>query len=106
MLVFLEYIFHFFISKALPALNSVSSRISGVKVLKMINLTAVCSISCRGTKDNQLTFHVRGLGFNSCHLKLFLSFILLVLLFWFYRKTYFHFLTDLKYTGRVIAGSL
>ena len=24
----------------------------------------------------------------------------------FFRKTYFHFLTDLKYTGRLIAGSL
>ena len=91
MLVFLEYIFHFFISKALPALNSVSSRISGVKVLKMINLTAVCSISCRGTKDNQLTFHVRGLGFNSYHLKLFLSFIFWSFCFGFFVKQIFSF---------------
>ena len=63
----------------------------------MINLTAVCIISCHGAIGNQFTFHVRGLGSNSCHLKLF--FLFLVLLFCFvllFCKPYFHFLTDLK----------
>ena len=73
MLVFLEYIYRFFLSKALPASNSVNQQNFMGKSVKN-DLTAVCIISCHGAIGNQLTFHVRGLGSNSCHLKLFFFF--------------------------------
>ena len=63
----------------------------------MINLTRVINISRRGTTDNALTLHVRGLGFDSPRWRLF-----------FFLKPHFHFWTDLQYNGRliIIAGSL
>ena len=71
MLVFLEYTFHFFISKALPSSYSVDQQNFMAKVLKMINLTAVCIISCRDAIDNVLTFHIGGPGFDSWQWKPF-----------------------------------
>ena len=105
-IVFLKYIFQFFINKVLEALTASTSRISWAKVLKMINLTGIFNTSCRGTTDNMLTFHAGGLGFNSRCWKcfFFLSFGPFVVVGFFPRKTYFHILTDLKYTGRLIAG--
>ena len=72
----------------------------------MINLTGIFNTSCRGTIDNMLTFHAGGLGFNSRCWKcfFFLFFGPFVVVGFFSRKTYFHILTDLKYTGRLIAG--
>ena len=99
MLVFLEYIFQFFINNAPPAVNSVDR--------ENFNLTRIFNITCRGAIDNALTAHGSGPGFDSRRRKLF--FLFLVFLFFvvfFFPKTYFHFLTDLKYTGRLIAGSL
>ena len=62
------------------------------------------------------TLHVDGPGFDSrCWKFSFLFFFFwggggggyfCFVLFCFFRKTYFHFLTNLKYTGRLIAGSL
>ena len=80
MLVFLEYIFQFFINQALPVSNSVDRQnFKGKKVLKM--------------------------KFNDVSFSFFLLFFL-VLLFLFFFVKHFHFLTDLKYTGRLIASSL
>ena len=80
MLVFLEYIFQFFINQALPVSNSVDRQnFKGKKVLKM--------------------------KFNDVSFSSFLLFFL-VLLFLFFFVKHFHFLTDLKYTGRLIASSL
>ena len=105
-LVFVEYIFQFFINKALRRLRkALTGWTSWAKVLKTIHLTKFFVISCHGTIDNALTLHVGGLGFDSCHWKLFILALLLLLLL-FFRKTYFVFLTDLKYTSRLIAGSL
>ena len=72
----------------------------------MINSTGIFSTSCRGTIDNMLTFHAGGLGFNSRCWKcfFFLFFGPFVVVGFFSRKTYFHILTDLKYTGRLIAA--
>ena len=94
MLVFLEYIFQFFINIALPPSNSVDWQIFMSKELR-INLTGAFTIRSRGATDNTLNVHV-GLS----------SFFLVLLFFCFFRKTYFHFLTDLNNTGRLIAGSL
>ena len=81
MLVFLEYIFQFFINQALPVSNSVDRQnFKGKKVLKM--------------------------KFNDVSFSFFLLFFFLVLLFLFFFVKHFHFLTDLKYTGRLIASSL
>ena len=49
------------------------------------------NVSCRGAVDNALTLHVNSLEFDSRRRVL---------------KTYFHCLTDLNYTGRLIASSL
>ena len=75
MLVFLEYIFHFFINEALSASNSVDR---AKKVLKMI--------------------------FNDGSFSFFLLFFFGLFVFFF--LTHFYVLTDLKYTGRLIASSL
>ena len=75
----------------------------------MINLTNFINVSCRYAIDNASTLHVRGPGFD-CR-RWILSFrFFFVLLFCFVllflRKKIFHFLIDLKYTGRLVAGSL
>ena len=81
MLVFLEYIFQFFINQALPVSNSVDRQnFKGKKVLKM--------------------------KFNDVSFSFLLLLFFLVLLFLFFFVKHFHFLTDLKYTGRLIASSL
>ena len=100
MLVFLEYIFQFFINNALLAQTASTGRIAWANVFSMITLTNKLNVSCRGAIDNTFTFHVGGRGFDSRYWKH--SFLFL----FFFRKTYFHFLTNLKYTGRLIAGLL
>ena len=66
------------------------------------------SLSCRGAIDNTLTSHVNGLGFDSRRGNFFIltfwSFCFCFVLFCF--LAYFHILTDLNYTGRLIASSL
>ena len=66
------------------------------------------SLSCRGAIDNALTSHVNGLGFDSRRWNFFIltfwSFCFCFVLFCF--LAYFHILTDLNYTGRLIASSL
>ena len=66
------------------------------------------SLSCRGAIDNALTSHVNGLGFDSRRSNFFIltfwSFCFCFVLFCF--LAYFHILTDLNYTGRLIASSL
>ena len=57
---------------------------------------------CRGAIDIALPLHVKGLGFDSRRRKLFFLFSWSFCFF----KTCFHFLTGLKYTGRLIASSL
>ena len=57
---------------------------------------------CRGAIDNALPLHAKGLGFDSRRRKLFFLFSWSFCFF----KTCFHFLTGLKYTGRLIASSL
>ena len=64
----------------------------------------LCNISCPGAIGNALTLYIEGPGFDSCCEKLFFPFFFSRVLFLFL-KTYLHFLTDLKYTGRVIASS-
>ena len=58
--------------------------------------------------DNAFILYVNGPGFDSRRQKHSFFFYFLVLLFvlCFFHKTYFHFLTNVKYTGRLIAGSL
>ena len=58
--------------------------------------------------DNTLNFHVGGPGFDSRRWKLFVFFFFRSFCFSgvSFRKTYFHVLKDLKYTGKLIAGSL
>jgi len=68
----------------------------------MINLTYVIHVSYRGAIDDASTLDVGGLGFTSRRWTLSSVFFSVL----FFPKTYFHFLTDLKYTGRLIAGSL
>ena len=72
-------------------------------------------VSCRGAIENVVTLHVDGPGFDSrCWKFSFLFFLgggvggpfVLFCFVFFFRKTYFHFLTNLKYTGTLIAGSL
>ena len=58
----------------------------------MINLTGISNINCCGAIDNALTSHVGGPGFDFSCWNLFLLFFL----FFFVKKTYFHFLTDLN----------
>ena len=53
---------------------------------------------------NVSTLHVGGPGFDSRRCAHFFV-VFFFVLFCFFRKTNFHFLTDLKYTGRLIAGS-
>ena len=55
---------------------------------------------CRGAIGKALTLHVGDPEYDSRRWKIIFPFFLL------FRKTYFLFLTDLKYTGRLIAGSL
>ena len=66
------------------------------------------SLSCRGAIDNALTSHVNGSGFDSRRRNVFIltfwSFYFCFVLFCF--LAYFHILTDLNYTGRLIASSL
>ena len=66
------------------------------------------SLSCRGAVDNALTSHVNGLGFDFRRRNFFIltfwSFCFCFVLFCF--LAYFHILTDLNYTGRLIASSL
>ena len=77
------------------------------KVLKMINLRRIFNTSCRGTIDNS---HVNlprlrsGVQLSLLEMFFFLFLVLLLFLLFFSHKTYFHILTDLKYTGRLIAG--
>ena len=81
MLVFLEYIFQFFINQALPVSNSVDRQnFKGKKVFKM--------------------------KFNGVSFSFFLLFFFGPFVFVFFFVKHFHFLTDLKYTGRLIANSL
>ena len=65
------------------------------------------NICFRGAIDTALTSHAQGPGCDSRWRKLF-SFLFgcLVVLFCFFFKSYFHFLTDSKYASRLIAGSL
>ena len=59
--------------------------------------------------DNAFILYVNGPGFDfrrQKHSFLFFYFVVLLFVLCFFRKTYFHFLTNLKYTGRLIAGSL
>ena len=59
--------------------------------------------------DNAFILYVNGPGFDfrrQKHSFLFFIFWSFCLFCVFFRKTYFHFLTNLKYTGRLIAGSL
>ena len=72
----------------------------------MIILMKILNVSCRGTLDNTFTLHVNGSGFHSHPWKLSFLFGPFVLFCFVFGKTYFHFLTILKYTGRLIAGSL
>ena len=62
----------------------------------------ILNVSCRGTLDNTLTLHVNGSGFHSHPWKLSFLFGPFVLFCFVFGKTYFHFLTILKYTGRLI----
>ena len=72
--------------------------------------------SSRGAKDNALTSHVNGLGFDSRRRSLFILifwsfcfwfvFVFYFILFRVFFKRYFHILTDLNYAGRLIASSL
>ena len=98
MLVFLEYIFQFFVNNAPPAVNRVDR--------ENFNLTRIFNITCRGAIDNALTAQGSGPGFHSRVGSYFSFFWSFCFLLFFFPKTYFHFLTDLKYTGRLIAGSL
>ena len=73
----------------------------------MINLVDLFSVGCRGAMDNAFTLYFDGPGYDCRRWKLsFLFFWSFCFVLCFFRKTYFHFLTNLKYTGRLIAGSL
>ena len=65
----------------------------------MINLVDLLSVGCRGAMDNAFTLYFDGPGYDCRRWSFY--FVLC-----FFRKTYFHFLTNLKYTGRLIAVSL
>ena len=60
-----------FLHKLYRLQTASTDRISGAKVLKVINLTEYFNISCRGAIDNAWTFHVRGPGFDFFFLVLF-----------------------------------
>ena len=65
------------------------------KSFKMINLRGIFSITCGGAIDNTLSCLVGGPEFDSGLWKPF---------FVFFVKHYFHSLTEVKHTGRLIAG--
>ena len=68
-------------------------------------LTSLFNIGCRGAIGKSLTLHARRRSVIRL-LPWKLSFYCFFGLFFFFLKTYFHFLTDFKYTGRLIASSL
>lgn len=75
----------------------------------MINLTQLLKISSRSAIDNALTQSVgSGRGFAPAvgNFFFFFSRSFCFSFCFFFRKTDFHFLTDLKHTGRLIPGSL
>ena len=77
-------------------------------MLKLTNLAADFNISYRGAiaeKTRRPTVS-KVPGFDSRCRKFFFLFFFVLLVFFFFRKIYVHFLTDLKYTGRLIADSL
>ena len=87
MFVFLEYIFQFFINNTLPASNGVNQQNFMGKTL---------NVSCRCAIDNASTLHVSGPGFDSRRWILsfrffFLSFCLVLICCFFFRKQIFIF---------------
>ena len=127
MLVFLEYIFQFFINNALTASNSVdrqnlfiylSTSPRGLdysqsklhyefqkkKDCFMGKKLIQCWLSWRWTRV-RLSPLETFFSFFFLWFLLFFCFCFLFFVF-FFGKTYFHFLTNLNYTGRIIAGSL
>ena len=76
-------------------------------MLKIITLTKDSNISSCAAIDNTLNFHVGCPGFDSRRWKRFVFFFgPFVFGGVSFRKTHFHVLKDLKYTGKLIAGLL
>lgn len=80
-----------FVYKALPSSNTIQRQNFMAKVIKIINSMILFNISWHGTIGKALT---KETFFTVFWLSCFVLFFLL--------KIYFHFLTDLKYTRRLI----